>query len=70
MSRARKDIAGRKGSADAAAPATRAIDSAPTPLVSDAIRSQSMSQFHDLLKSMARELARRDHAADLRDQRE
>ena len=64
MAREPKKIAGRKGGPEVGNPDVRVATSSTRPLAKPPVRSHSQDQFHDLIRALARELARQDHARD------
>ena len=71
MAREPKKIAGRKGGPEVGNPDVRVatsftipLSNSTTPLAKPPARSHSRDQFHDLIRALARELARQDHARD------
>jgi hypothetical protein len=64
MARERKNIAGRKGALGKGALNESMQTSSTTPLAKSSARSHSQDQFHALIRALARELARQDHARD------
>jgi hypothetical protein len=64
MARERKKIAGRKGAPEEGAPDVRVATFCTPPLAKPPARSHSQDQFHALIRALARELARQDHARD------
>jgi hypothetical protein len=64
MARERKKVAALNKAPDGGAPDVRVATSSTTPLAKPPARSHSRDQFHNLIRALARELARQDHARD------
>ena len=61
MARERKSIAGRRRPPDKGTASSRQAVSSSGALAKPASPSHFQAQFHDLIRALARELARQDH---------
>ena len=65
MARERKKVAARNGAPCGGAPNVHVATTSTITLVKPAARSHSQEHFHEMIRALARELARQDHARNL-----